>query len=107
MQEIINNTAGYLRGHGDIICYAWTAAWLVLYGSVLAKFAKNVARSWHFVFRVLFFIVVCGFAYGMLTVLIASQIHQKLSRLNDSWYIVAVVSAFFLIGILAEKKRQI
>ena len=107
MNDIINDIARFLREHGRTICFAWTAALLVIYGGALARFAKNIAKAWHFVFRVLFFVLVCGFGYGLLTVFLARFLHSQLSHLDNIWYIVSVVAAFILLGILAEKKKQV
>lgn len=107
MQDLINDIASFLREHGKTTCYAWTAAILVIYGKELSRLAKSIARAWHFVFRVLFFVLVCGFCYGMLTVFVADLLHHSISQLSNLWYIVAVVSAFFTVGFLADRKKQI
>lgn len=107
MQDFINYVANLLREHGKTICYAWTAAVLVIYGKELSRFAKNVVKAWHFIFRVLFFVIICGVFYGMLTVFVAELIYKNVSKLNNVWYIIAVLAAFFIVGFLADRKKQI
>ena len=107
MNEAIDRAAAFLRGHGYELCLAWTAALMVIYGNQLVKLSKNIAKSWHFLFRVGFFVIVCALGYGLLMVTLASYLGRQLSRLGNSWYLTAMLLGFLTLGILAEKKRQI
>lgn len=107
LQDIINPIAGFIREHSWTICIAWTASLLVIYGDDLARLTKGVARSWHFVFRVLFFVVVCGFGYGLITIFLARLIHSQLVRLDNLWLTISALAAFLLLGFLAEKHKVI
>lgn len=107
LDDLIKTSADFIDRHSFTICFAWTAALLVVFGSSLAGFVKDLAKGWHFILRVLFFILICGFGYGLLTVFLANMLDRELSRLADIWQIIAPVVAFFLIGLVAEKKRQI
>ena len=107
MDEYINEAAKFLRSHSYNICFAWTAALLVIFGSNLARFAKNMASTWHFVFRVIFFMIVCGFGYGILTVFVTRFLNQQLNSLSNIWVIIATLIAFFGLGVLADRKNQI
>ncbi|MFT5882137.1 MAG: H+/Cl- antiporter ClcA [Crocinitomicaceae bacterium] len=107
MNDIINDLARFLREHGWTLCYAWSASLLIIYGRVLANTAKNIAKTWHFFFRILFFLAVCGFGYGLLTVYLTKYLHRQLSQLPNLWYILAVFCAFLILGILADRKKQL
>ncbi len=107
IEQIINSVAGYIRANSWTLCTAWAASFLVIYGGPLAKFTKNIARTWSFVLRVLFFVVVCGFGYGFLTLLIARSIHSQILKLSNVWLDSAVLGAFLLLGFLAEKRKLI
>lgn len=107
MNEVIDRTAVFLRGYGYELCLSWTAALMVMYSNQLIKFSKNIAKSWHFLFRVGFFVIVCALGYGLILVALASSLNRHLSRLENSWYLTAVLLGFLSLGILAEKKRQI
>jgi len=107
LEEIINGIADLVREHSWTLCTAWAASLLVIYGGALAKFTKNIARSWNFAFRVLFFVAVCGFGYGILTLSIARLIHPQISKLGNTWLTLSVLGAFLLLGLLAEKRRVI
>ncbi|MFT5905615.1 MAG: hypothetical protein ACI9E1_001213 [Cryomorphaceae bacterium] len=105
IQDLINNLAGFIREHSWTACIAWTASLLVIYGDVLVRLTRNIARPWHFIFRVLFFVVVCGFGYGFLTLLLTRFIHSQIVTLNNMWLSISVITAYLLIGILAEKNK--
>jgi H+/Cl- antiporter ClcA len=107
LQEAITSLAGYIREFSWIICLAWTSSLLVIYGDELVRFTKRIARTWHFIFRVLFFVVVCGFGFGALTIMLSRFIHSKMISLNNLPLILAVLAAYFLLGFLAEKNRVI
>ena len=107
MDGVIDLAAAFLRGHGYELCLAWTAALMVIYGNQLIKLSKNIAKSWHFLFRVGFFVIVCALGYGLLMVTLASYLNSHLSRLENGWYLTTVLLGFLTLGILAEKKRQI
>ena len=106
-QETINSLAGFIREYIWTVCFAWTASLLVIYGDELVRFTKRIARSWHFVFRVLFFVVVCGFGFGAVTIMLARFIHTKMASLNDLSLILSVLAAYLLLGFLAEKNKVI
>jgi H+/Cl- antiporter ClcA len=107
VQEFINNIAGFIREYSMTCCFAWTSSLLVIYGDELIRFTKRIARSWHFVFRVLFFVVVCGFGFGAITIMLSRFLHSKMIGLNNLTLILAVLAAYLLLGLLAEKNRVI
>jgi len=105
LQDLINSLAGFIRENGWTICFAWTASLLVIYGDDLLRITKSIARAWHFFFRLLFFVVVCGFGYGAITIFLARFIHSKLGSLDNLWLCVSVITAYLLLGLLAEKNK--
>ncbi len=107
LQDLINNLAGFIREHSWTTCIAWTASLLVIYGDDLVRLTKKIARAWHFVFRVLFFVVVCGFGYGFITLLLARFLRSQMLSLNNLSLTISVIVAFLLLGFLAEKNRVI
>ena len=105
--EYINDAASFLRSHNSSISIAWTASFLVLFGPELTSLAKKVAKSWNFVFRVLFFIIVCGFAYGILGLYLSKILLKQLNSLDNIWLLVATCVSFVVLGIVAERKNKI
>ena len=107
MTAWFNDLLSWVAQHRYQICIAWVASLLVIYGGPIARAVRNVARSWHFVFRVLFFVFVCAFGYGWVTLFTASHLSKQMGRLSSYWELAVVLLGFFLLGILAEKKKQI
>lgn len=107
MDEIINTLAKFLRQNSSTLCMAWIASFMVIYGRELATLAKKVAKSWHFIFRVLFFVLICGFGYGLLGVYLSKLLNKQMIQLNSIWIIVATLGAFLLLGLIADKKKKI
>jgi amino acid permease len=79
----------------------------VVYGGPLGQMTKKFSKGWHYVLRLIFFVFVCGFLYGFITVYSAKLMHQYLSKFNDSTYVGVLFAAFLILGCLAEKKRQL
>ena len=107
MEDIINTIAKFLREHSWTLCYAWTASLLVIYGRALALTAKGIAKTWHFVFRVIFFMIICGLCYGLFMVYVTKFIHNHLTSLANIWYVLTVLCAFLILGIIADRKKYI
>ena len=107
MNDLINDLAQFLREHGWTLCHAWSASLLIIYGKFLANTAKSIAKTWHYFFRILFFVAVCGFGYGLLTVYLTRMLYQNLVQLSNLWCIIAICVGFLILGILADRKKQI
>jgi len=107
IEDTIVTVASFLRKHSYDICLAWTAALFVVYGNNLVQFAKVVSKGWHYVFRVLSFVIICGFGYGLLTVFIAKLLDSQIDKISNITVIGAFTAAFILIGFLASKKNHL
>ena len=103
----LDELAGWVAHNRYQICIAWVASLLVIYGVPIARVVKKTAKSWHFVFRILFFVIVCAFGYGWVTLFAAKQLSKQLSQLSSYWEIAVVLLAFIFLGCLAERKKQI
>ena len=107
MTEYVNDAADLLRQYGYEICLAWTAALLLVFGNNINKIVKNVAKSWHFLLRVLWFTLVCGFCYGLVPLFLAKFLHEQWITLENLHLLVSTAVAFIVLGIFAEKKNYI
>ncbi|MDB9741609.1 DUF3392 domain-containing protein [Akkermansiaceae bacterium] len=105
--DIVNGLAKFFREHSVTLCLAWCASIMVIYGNQMVRFTKNLVKSWHFMLRLLFFVLVCGFGYGIVTVYSAKLIHRLLIELPNLQLNIAVIISFLLLGFLAEKNRVI
>jgi len=105
--ELVNDIAEWIQANRFEICLAWMASLLVTYGRSIETFTKNISKGWHYIFRLIFFVLVCAFGYGWVTLFCAKILSKYYSKLDDMWSIIAGVVAFILIGFLASKKKHI
>jgi len=107
LDELIKDFASLIRDHSWTICFAWTASLLVIYGDEMLRITKSIAQAWHFAFRLLFFVIICGFGYGALTIFISRYLHGKMILLSNLWLCISVIAAYIFLGFLAERNRVI
>lgn len=78
-----------------------------LYANEIIKTTKRFVARRHFIIRVCAFVLVTGFGFGLLVVFVTPLISQLLMFFGTRWLAVMVVSAFILLGILADRKNQL
>ncbi len=91
--------------HLPDIATAYTTALLVIYGDNINRAVKKRVRRYNFLIRTVFFVLLCTFGYGMLTVLIAPAIADLLSAYGGRYLAPIVFLAFIGIGVLGERKK--
>jgi len=79
---------------------------LVIYGNDINRFLRKHIRSWSFVCRLLFFISLCAFGYGLAVVYSSRLLSRFLGSLNPWEFAGVTLGGFLLLGILAERKKQ-
>lgn len=85
---------------------AMASTLLVIYGNDINRFFRTHIRTWSFTFRLIFFVCLCAFGYGMAIVHASKVLSKFLASLNP-WEFLGVTAGFFLLlGVLAEKKKQ-
>ncbi|MEI6218230.1 MAG: DUF3392 family protein [bacterium] len=99
--------AGLLRPHLRETSVALVATVLVIYGGNINSALKQQIQGLNVVFRLLIFIAVCAFGYGVATVFLASLVELLLADLSPVSLVIAIVGFFILVGILAERKKAI
>lgn len=99
--------AGLLRPYLRETAVALVATVLSIYGGTINAAIKQQIQSLNVVFRLLIFIALCAFGYGVATVFLATLVHMLLSDLSPTNLVIAVVGFFVLVGILAERKKNI
>jgi len=99
--------ANWIRPYIDEVALAVVASVLVLYGKAINDLVKQAFKTWPVMVRVLVFMIVCAFGYGALTVLATRLLQQFLAGLGNTQLTLAMIGFYFLVGMLAQKKRQI
>lgn len=80
---------------------------LVVYGDVINQAVKQLLRPCHFLLRVSLFVLLCAFGYGALTLYGAPFLLHLVKFFPGYLQGLVFVSAFLLIGILAERRRYL
>ena len=95
----------WARDHLAAIATAFATALLTIYGDNINRAVKKRIRRRHFLIRTLVFILLCGFGYGLLTVLIAPGIANLLSLYGTRYLAFAICLGFAGVGFLADRKK--
>ncbi len=106
IQEIIVWSSSQLRPWTPQIAVALLATLLVLYGPALNRKVRALLGGAHFVVRLLAFVLLCTFGYGMLLVWIAPHLARIIGSLGSLYLAPLVIAAFVALGYVAERKNQ-
>lgn len=106
-REVLLALADWIRPHSGNVALALIATLLVVYGDDINSAVKKQLRPYPYVIRLVGFVVLCAFGYGALTVYATPLIEQLISKIPGLYLAPAVVLLFLLVGLLAERRRQI
>ena len=96
-----------IRPHFYEIAMMIVATLLVIYGNEINKMVKRQVAHWHFILRTLVFVVVCAFGYCWLLVWFTPVLASWLHQIPLQFVAVSAIGIVFLLGILAERKKQL
>ena len=91
--------------HSDEISLAFVATCLVLFGDNINAFVRRSVKKYLFLFRILIFILLCAFGYGLMTVTIHPIIHNLFLKVPREYSFLVVAFCFIYLGVMAERKR--
>lgn len=103
--DIVSTIAGYIRPYNTEIAVALVATFLVIFGGKINEMVRTLVKEQLWAVRVLVFILLCAFGYGMLTVWLTPILAGYLRGLSHGMYILQVGLAFLIIGVVAERGR--
>lgn len=83
------------------------ATLLVIFGGELNRWVRKSVRRYHFVVRLLVFILVCAVGYGVATVFMTELLSQMLGGLSDRYLALVVAAIFIGLGLIAEERNQL
>lgn len=89
------------------VAIAITSSLLAVSGSLINGWFKSLIKSYHFIVRVIAFVMLVAFGYGALNLALAHLLSLILIQTNDFWLSPLVLAIFICIGLAAEEKRQI
>ena len=99
--------AQHMNAYLSDIALAIVATCLVIYGNNLNNYIRRIVSSWIFFARILAFILMCTFGYGLLTVWLQPILEMILRYIALPYLPISIISIFSALGILAERKRQL
>lgn len=103
--NLIVEVAGYVRPHTGGIAIALVATLLVIFGGAINEMVRALVKTQPMWFRVLVFVLLCAFGYGILSVWLTGLLQGYLRGLSAGMFLLQVSLAFVVIGILAERSR--
>jgi len=106
-REVLFALADWIRPHSDNIALALIATLLVVYGDDINRAVKNQLRPYPYIVRLIGFVVLCAFGYGALTVYATPVLEDMINRIPSLYLAPVVMLLFLMVGLLAERRRQI
>lgn len=106
LENWLIQSSHWLRPHLMTIALMIVATLLVLYGNTINAVVKRQISHYHFIIRVVIFILLCAFGYGLLTSLLTPFVAQQLAKLPNYYLSPIVLIISVSLGALAERKRQ-
>ena len=105
MENPVVLVSEWMRPRLVTICMALAATLLIVYGNHLNRMVRHLVRRRHFAVRLLVFVLVCAFGYGLLTVFLGKVLAAGFGGLSNGLLSPVLIACYLLIGVLAEQKR--
>lgn len=97
----------YLAPYLSEISVAMIACLLVVFGADINALLRRVLRNQAFVIRTLAFILINAFGYGLAIVKLTPYLARTLVHMEKGMMFTLVVFSFIIIGLWAQRNRQI
>ncbi len=105
--SFLNQTGSLLTPYLNEIATAAIACLLVMIGGDINRMLRSALRKQHFILRTCVFIMINAFGYGLLIIKASPYLASKLHSLQPMMVLAIVCSTFIIIGIWAQKNRQV
>ncbi|MEC7691963.1 MAG: DUF3392 family protein [Pseudomonadota bacterium] len=107
MTELFGQLSQWLSPYYTQLSIMLMATILVVYGDIINKHIKRMLAPYHFLIRTTLFVLLCAFGYGLLTIHGAPFLLYLIKYLP--WHLqgAGFISAFIILGVLAERRRYI
>jgi hypothetical protein len=107
MTELLVDIGQWFRGYQYQTAMAIVATLLVVFGNDINSAVRKLVAKQHFIVRVITFIMVCAFGYGLLTIWLTALLTQQLAQVPNSYILPLVVGIFSVLGAYAQRRRHI
>lgn len=105
--EYLHTLGTYLYPYLSEISTALIACFLVMAGSEINAIVRRWLRNYNFVLRTLAFILINAFGYGLIIIKATPYLSRTLRGLETGVMFAIVLSCFIIIGLWAQRNRQI
>lgn len=103
--DLYNALIAFLLQHISTISFGMIAAVLVLFGDPIIKFQKKILKRFHFLFRLTAFVILAGIGFSLMAFWSESILTKALLNLPRDLLPPTILAIFFILGIMAERKR--
>jgi glucose-6-phosphate-specific signal transduction histidine kinase len=93
--------------HLNTVSLALMTSLVALYGSHINRALQKKIRRYPLIIRTSVFVVICAFGYGWLGTKLASLLEHGLRRIPSTFLIPALLGLFVVLGLLAQRERQL
>ncbi len=107
LTDVFDLVSNWMRDGLFSIAMAMVATLLTIYGGHLNKAIRGGTKKYPFMVRLIIFVCLCAFGYGMLTIIAAKLLCNMLGGLNNHALSPVVILIFIVIGFVAERKNNI
>lgn len=107
MNTLLIELGQWIRPYQYESAMAIIATILVLFGNDINNALKKLMAKQHLIFRIVIFIFVCAFGYGLLTVWLTGLLSAQLAKIPDLYIFPTISTLFILLGTYAQKQRHI
>ncbi len=105
--SFLNHTGSLIAPYLSEISTAIIACLLVMIGGNINRFMRSALSKQHFMIRTFVFILINAFGYGLLIIKATPLLASKLHSIQPIMMLAIVCSTFIIIGIWAQKNRQV
>jgi hypothetical protein len=96
-----------ITSHLTLLVWSIVATLMVIYGTSINQRMRRALKPLPFLGRVVCFVLICAVGYGWLSWFIVKCCVGVLTQLSPTLLIISILSAFCLVGWLAERRRMI
>ncbi|CCN71938.1 DUF3392 domain-containing protein [Vibrio nigripulchritudo] len=107
MLEILTPLGTKLVPYLTEISTAVVACGLVVFGSDINRTLRRVLAGHHFIIRTFAFILINAFGFGLFIVKVSPMLSDWLKQIDRSWLVLGLLLWFTLVGIWAQRNRQV
>lgn len=97
----------YIAPYLSEISTALIACFLVMLGGEINALLRRVMRNQHFILRTVAFILINAFGYGLIIIKASPYLTRTLSHLEQGMMFGIIFISFVVIGLWAQRNRQI